>query len=98
MKWIPRQLPVDARMLSLKAALSTKAGAFPTPLANILIQRGINDLEEAKAFFKPDRKDLNDPLRIKGMRAAVDRIAAAVTNGEKIVLYGDYDVDGRSAK
>ncbi len=66
-------------------------------LANLLVQRGITTFEGAKTFFRPSLSDLHDPFLMKDMDKAVARIAEAITNHEKILVYGDYDVDGTSA-
>lgn len=66
-------------------------------LANLLAQRGIKTFEEAKTFFRPSLKDLYDPFLMKDMQKAVDRIERAIANDEKILVFGDYDVDGTTA-
>ena len=66
-------------------------------LANLMVQRSITSPEEAKAFFYPDLSYLHDPFMMKGMNVAVDRISSAITKNEKILVYGDYDVDGTTA-
>src|SRR5690606_21515421 len=60
-------------------------------------QRGIENYEQAKAFFRPDIEQLHDPFLMKGMENAVDRIERAIAGNENILIYGDYDVDGTSA-
>ena len=67
------------------------------PLANLLLQRGIRSFDEAKAFFRPSLNDLHDPFLMKDMDKAIGRIESAIQNQEKILIYGDYDVDGTSA-
>ncbi len=66
-------------------------------LANLLVQRGITNYNEAKDFFRPDLKKLHDPFLMKDMQNAVNRIKSAIDNKEKILVYGDYDVDGTTA-
>ena len=66
-------------------------------LANLLVQRGIDTLEKAKKFFNPQLSDLHDPFLMKDMDKAVERVERAVRNREKIMVYGDYDVDGTTA-
>ena len=66
-------------------------------LANLLIQRGITTYDEAKSFFRPDLAHLHDPFLMKDMDKAIDRIDKALQNKEKILVYGDYDVDGTTA-
>jgi len=66
-------------------------------LANMLVNRDITDFQKAKDFFRPDFDKLHDPFLMKDMDKAVDRLAAAMSKGEKILVYGDYDVDGTTA-
>jgi single-stranded-DNA-specific exonuclease len=66
-------------------------------LAQILTQRGISSFEEARDFFRPQLTHLHDPFLMKGMEKAIDRIKVALQCGEKILIYGDYDVDGTTA-
>lgn len=66
-------------------------------LAGILVQRGIHSFDEAKYFFRPSLDDLHDPFLMKDMDRAVDRLTDAIANEEKILIYGDYDVDGTTA-
>ena len=66
-------------------------------LAQLLVQRGINTFDEAKHFFRPSLNELHDPFLMKDMDKAVERISNAILNKEKILVYGDYDVDGTTA-
>lgn len=66
-------------------------------LVNILVQRGINTYDEAKNFFRPQLSDLHNPWLMKDMQNAVSRICQAMEKGEKILVYGDYDVDGTTS-
>ena len=66
-------------------------------LTTLLIQRGIRSIEEARNFFRPSMDDLHDPFLMKDMDKAIDRIDQAITKKEKILVYGDYDVDGTTA-
>ena len=68
-----------------------------TAIANLLAQRNIATYEEAKAFFRPELSFLHDPFLMKDMDKAVDRIGLALKHGEKILIYGDYDVDGTTS-
>ena len=68
-----------------------------TVLTNLLVQRGIDTVEKAKKFFAPSLHDLHDPFLMKDMDRAVERIEEAVKRGEKVMIYGDYDVDGTTA-
>ena len=66
-------------------------------LATLLVQRGITNYEEAKTFFRPSLEQLHDPFLMKDMDKAVDRVLRAINEGEKVLVYGDYDVDGTTA-
>src|ERR1035437_3997742 len=66
-------------------------------LANLLIQRGVTSFESAKSFFRPSLNDLHDHFLMKDMEKAISRIEKAIQNHEKILVYGDYDVDGTTA-
>ncbi len=72
----------------------TQELGLPPVVSKILINRGIRSREDARKFFKPAWEDLYDPFRIKDMDKAVDRLSRAVRSGERILIYGDYDVDG----
>ena len=76
--------------------LSTELGIDSTS-SNILAQRGISDFEQAKDFFRPSLSHLHDPFLMKDMDRAIARIETAIKNNEKILIYGDYDVDGTTA-
>ena len=67
---------------------------LPVPLAQVLISRGFGDVESAQCFLNPQLRQLSDPFELRDMAAAVDRILAAIERNERIVIYGDYDVDG----
>jgi single-stranded-DNA-specific exonuclease len=66
-------------------------------VSKILVQRGIETYEDAKKYFRPSLDELHDPFLMKDMDKAVARIIEAVTANEKILIYGDYDVDGTTA-
>ncbi|MHA7056734.1 single-stranded-DNA-specific exonuclease RecJ [Aquimarina sp. M1] len=66
-------------------------------IASLLVQRGIETYDQAKKFFRPALDDLHDPFLMKDMRNAVSRIEKAVSNGENLMIYGDYDVDGTTS-
>ena len=76
--------------------LASSLGLSPV-LANLLVQRGIETPEAAAGFFNPSLGDLHDPFLMKDMDKAVERISRAVADGETIMVWGDYDVDGTSA-
>lgn len=75
----------------------SKELAISRQLANLLVQRDIKTFDEARAFFRPEISQLHDPFLMKDMDKAVDRIEKAIASDEKILVYGDYDVDGTSA-
>jgi len=85
--------PADINDLKhLSAALNVDMA-----IANLLIQRGINTFSEARSFFHPKLSDLHDPFLMKDMDKAVARIKKAIDNDEKVLVYGDYDVDGTTS-
>ena len=78
------------------AQLATELG-IDRVLANLLVQRGVCTFEEARSFFRPRLEDLHDPFLMADMDKAVERVHEAIVKGEKILVYGDYDVDGTTA-
>jgi single-stranded-DNA-specific exonuclease len=66
-------------------------------LANLMVQRNITTPEEANTFFNPSLNYLHDPFMMKDMNIAVDRLSTAIKKNEKVLVYGDYDVDGTTA-
>lgn len=70
---------------------------LPVPLAQALLNRGYQDVESAQRFLNPRLRDLEDPFALPDMAVAVERVWSAVRQGERIVIYGDYDVDGVTA-
>ncbi len=85
--------PADINDLKhLSAALNVDMA-----IANLLIQRGIKTFSEARSFFRPKLTDLHDPFLMKDMDKAVARIKKAIDNDEKVMIYGDYDVDGTTS-
>lgn len=92
MRWSLKQKPDSEIVVRLQAALQV------SPLiATLLAQRGVSTYEEAKRFFRPSLADLHDPYLMKDMDKAVNRIEKAMTQGERILVFGDYDVDGTTA-
>jgi len=73
------------------------AAHIPQALAELLVKRGITSAKDAHAFLYPDASHLHDPLAMKGMNVAVERLERAIAAHEPILLYGDYDVDGTTA-
>ena len=78
------------------ARLSAELG-IDKVLSELLVQRGVTTFDEARTFFRPSLDDLHDPFLMKDMDKAVERLHQAISNGEKILVYGDYDVDGTTA-
>lgn len=66
-------------------------------VACLLQLRKVTNFEDARIFFRPDLEQLHDPFLMKNMRVAIDRINTAIQNNEKVLIYGDYDVDGTTA-
>jgi single-stranded-DNA-specific exonuclease len=66
-------------------------------IARLLVQRGITTFNDAKSFFRPRLSDLHNPFLMKDMEKAVHRLETAITNQEKVIIYGDYDVDGTTS-
>ena len=66
-------------------------------ICKVLVQRGITSFDNSKQFFRPQLSDLHNPWLMKDMEKAVERISAAIDKGEKILVFGDYDVDGTTA-
>ena len=91
-KWILREStePETVRQLS------SELGVDPV-LAELLVQRGVRTFHQARSFFRPSLDDLHDPFLMTDMEKAVERVHDAVISGEKILVYGDYDVDGTTA-
>jgi len=69
----------------------------PAPVGELLVRRGFGTVERARAFLSPSLDGLHDPFLMRDMEVAVERIARAIEGGERIVVYGDYDVDGITA-
>ncbi|WP_116789840.1 single-stranded-DNA-specific exonuclease RecJ [Flavobacterium psychrotrophum] len=92
MRWTLTEKPNPLIVNQLGDALGVD-----TRIATLLVQRGISTFEEARQFFRPSLNDLHDPYLMKDMDKAVARIEQAVANGERILVFGDYDVDGTTA-
>jgi len=91
-KWIVKEPGNPALVRQLSAEL----GVDQT-LANLLVQRNIKSQAEARAFLKPQLEQLHDPFLMKDMEKAVERLSKAIESKERILIYGDYDVDGTTA-
>jgi single-stranded-DNA-specific exonuclease len=81
---------------SVVTTLATEM-AVPAAVASLMVQRGIKTKNQAEEFFNPSLKSLHDPFLMRDMNRAVDRITTAIARNEKILVYGDYDVDGTTA-
>jgi single-stranded-DNA-specific exonuclease len=103
-RWIPRvpeavDPSIQSESFSVEAAsaaLAKSAGLSPT-VARLLVLRGIVEEGAARAFLKPELSQLHSPFLMTGMKAGVERLVAAIEKKERILIYGDYDVDGTTA-
>ena len=91
-RWVFKESGDKQQVRNLAAELN-----IDLTLAELLIQRGVNTFDEAKAFFRPSLSDLHDPFLMKDMHEAISRIEQAIHEDQKILVYGDYDVDGTTA-
>ncbi len=91
-RWILKERGEIATVKTLATALGVSES-----LATLMVQRSITTPEEAHAFFNPSLDYLHDPFMMKDMNIAVDRLSTAIKKNEKILVYGDYDVDGTTA-
>jgi single-stranded-DNA-specific exonuclease len=91
MRWLLKSFDKSA------AAALSESLALPSIVGTLLVQRGINDIEAARIFLKPSLEQLHSPSLMLGMQTAVERLSAAITNKEDMLIYGDYDVDGTVA-
>lgn len=92
MRWTIKPKPSSKKVNSLVSQLNVSE-----LIATLLVQRGIETFEQAREFFRPNLDDLHDPYLMKDMDKAVSRIETAIANGENILVFGDYDVDGTTA-
>jgi len=92
MRWTLKPKPNPEKVKTLQKALQVDQ-----TVASLLIQRGIETYEDAKTFFRPSLEDLHSPFLMKDMDKAVNRIEDAISKGENILVYGDYDVDGTTS-
>jgi single-stranded-DNA-specific exonuclease len=91
-KWVHREAGDPGTIDRLSSELG-----IDRVLTSLLVQRGVTTFDEAKRFFRPSLDDLYDPFLMKDMQSAVERIERAIRAGERILIYGDYDVDGTTA-
>ncbi len=92
MRWTLKPKPSQEKVKHLASELNVDE-----IIATLLVQRGIETFEQAKTFFRPSLNDLHNPYLMKDMDKAVARIEKAIGNGENILVFGDYDVDGTTA-
>ena len=92
-RWTLR--PVEDELLV--DALAADLNALPHALARSLALRGVRSYDDAHTFFRPSLGRLHDPYRMRDMDRAVARVAAAIRSGERVMVYGDYDVDGTTS-
>ena len=92
MRWTIKPQPDEHKVKSLQNSLG-----IDEKLCRLLVQRGIETYDEARRFFRPNIEHLHDPFLMKDMDVAVVRIEKAIANGERIMVYGDYDVDGTTS-
>ena len=91
-RWLFKEIPSQDQIERLSKSIHTNPY-----LTGVLLQRGISDFDLAKKFFRPSLNDLHDPFLMKDMDKAVRRLKMALDREEKILIYGDYDVDGTTA-
>ncbi|MFA5418127.1 MAG: DHH family phosphoesterase, partial [Bacteroidales bacterium] len=91
-RWVLKEKPDNEVVEQLSQSLNINKD-----LLKLLVQRGIKNYQEAKTFFRPKLENLHDPFLMKDMDKAVNRVLEAINKGEKILVYGDYDVDGTTA-
>ncbi len=91
-RWIYKPLPDKNIVENLSKAINVSSA-----LAKILVQRKVTTFDAAKSFFRPSLNDLHDPFLMRDMDRAVERLQNAINNNEKIMVYGDYDVDGTTS-
>lgn len=91
-RWTLKELPAEEQVEALCLAININA-----TLGSILVQRGISDFENAKDYFRPSLQHLHNPFLMRGMERAVTRLRKAIDLNEKILIYGDYDVDGTTS-
>ncbi len=91
-RWIIKNTPDNKKV----EKLSEEINVNPV-LSSILIQRGIDTYKKAKSYFRPSLSGLHDPFLMEDMDLAIERLNRAIHNGENILIYGDYDVDGTTS-
>jgi len=95
-RWITKPFPDAPAQRSAIENLTRELSISPF-LASLLVQRGINSFDEARFFFRPDISHLHNPFDMRDMDRAIERLTMAMLRNEKILVYGDYDVDGTTS-
>src|SRR5689334_10332398 len=91
-RWIYKEAPPREAVEKLSREININPY-----LSTVLVQRGTDNFDAARAYFRPSLDQLHDPLLMKDMQLAVDRLKRAIDAEEKILVYGDYDVDGTTS-
>lgn len=92
-RWTLRPVAPDAPVQTLSEQLN----ALPEALARSLVLRGVRSFDDAHSFFRPALARLHDPFAMRDMDAAAERVVRAIRSGERVLVYGDYDVDGTTS-
>src|SRR5690606_2000299 len=92
-RWTLRPVPDEAHVEALSQALNR----LPEPLARALVLRGVDGFEPARRFFRAGLDGLHDPFLMRDMDRAAERLAQAIETGERVLVYGDCDVDGTTS-
>lgn len=87
----------DVAHASAVPMLARQLNDLPEALARALVLRGITTFDEARRYFRPSKETLHDPFLMQDMDAAADRVGQAIQRGERVLVYGDYDVDGTTS-
>ena len=90
--WKYKETPHSDLIVTLSKEINVSS-----PIATLLVQRNIDSYHKAEKFFRPKIEELHDPFLMKDMDKAVNRLSEAISNDEKILIYGDYDVDGTTS-
>jgi single-stranded-DNA-specific exonuclease len=91
-RWVYNEPERERSVNEMAAALN-----IPEQISRLLVLRGIDNFDDAKRFFRPESESLHDPFLMKDMETAACRLSSAIRNFERVVIYGDYDVDGTTA-
>ena len=91
-RWIISEEPEDDKIERLSEELNINK-----VISKILVQRGITTYKEAEEYFNPSLDNLHDPFLLKDIKKAIERLNKAILKNEKILIYGDYDVDGTTS-